>query len=452
VSVTPALAASPAGLWNRWTAGSRAADAALVAAVVVAGSVSRHAVYTGYGVAILVGSVAVLAAAVWRAAGAEGPSRAGVLVALAGAVFAQVIKPPYMNVEAGTWLLRAGVWVCLGSTVLAAALLLDAVGSVPRRRVAVAGLGLVGVLSAYLLVARGSTRPLIDVWAILQGASLGVVHGQNPYDMVFASVPRGQVNDVFNYLPATFLLPVPSRLLLGDVRYAEAAMLAAGVGALAWWTLRWPVRPATGPALALLVGVLPGALYDVQQAWNETILAGALIAAAVLLAAGRAGWAAVCLALALATKQHIVLLLPLWACWRTFGWRRAAAAAAGAAAVALPWAVADFDRFRYGVLDFFVDLPARPDSLSLWHLLPSPLRAVTLLALTAAAYVLALGRLPRTPAGLLVGSALVLAAFDLANKQSFLNQWLLAAQLVVAGLALAGSGQPDRGQSFSTGA
>jgi hypothetical protein len=43
---------------------------------------------------------------------------------------------------------------------------------------------------------------------------------------------------------------------------------------------------------------------------------------------------------------------------------------------------------------------------------------------------------PRTPGGLLLASGLVLAVFDLANKQSFLNQWLLAAQLVVAGLAV----------------
>jgi SAM-dependent methyltransferase len=31
-------------------------------------------------------------------------------------------------------------------------------------------------------------RPLIDVWPILQGASLGVVQGRNPYAMTFASI------------------------------------------------------------------------------------------------------------------------------------------------------------------------------------------------------------------------------------------------------------------------
>lgn len=469
----PAGPVRPAAARAEWLAGSRAADVALLAAVLIAGSVSRHAVYTPYGVTILVLAVAALAAAAWAGLGGRAPSRAGVLVALAGATVAQVIKPPYMNVDGRTWLLRAGVYACLAGTVLAAALLLPGVARVAHRRAAVAGAGLAAVAAGYLLVIRGSARPLIDVWAILQGAALGVVHGQNPYDLVYAGVPAGQVNDCFNYLPATFLVPVPSRLLFGEVRYAEAAVLFAGVAALVGWTLRRAGRPAAGPgspagattagptagptggatgaaghpqaaALGLLFGVLPGALYDVQQAWNETILAGALVGGAVLLAAGRprpAWWAAACLALALATKQHVALLLPLWALWPAFGVRRAVAAAAGAAAVALPWVLADFGRFKHCVLDFFVDLPARPDSLSVWHLLPGPLQAATVLALTAGGYALALRRLPRTPGGLLVGSGLVLAAFDLANKQSFLNQWLLAGQLVVAGLALAAAGR-----------
>ena len=47
---------------------SAPADAALIAAVVVAGSVSRHAVYTWYGVLLLAVCVLVLAAAAWAGA------------------------------------------------------------------------------------------------------------------------------------------------------------------------------------------------------------------------------------------------------------------------------------------------------------------------------------------------------------------------------------------------
>lgn len=420
---------------HRWTAGSRTADAALLLAVLVAGSVSRHAVYNPVGVVILVLSVAGLAAAVWRGAGRGGPSRIGVLVALAGALLFQVLKPPYMNVDHRTWALRAGIYVAMAVTLLAAVPLL--------RRSTAAGWTAVGATGvAYGLVIAGS-QPLIDVWPILQGAAGGVVDGRNPYEMTFTGVPRGQVDDCFNYLPGTFLVPLPGRLLAGDVRYAEAVVLLAGVAALVWYAVR--SRSATAAALAVLAGALPGSLYDVQQAWNETIVFGSLAAAGVLVAVRKPWWAAAALAVALCTKQHVVLLLPLWALWPAFGPKRALAAAAGAAAVTLPWFLANPGRFWHCVVDFFVELPARDDSLSVWQLLPGPLRMVTVLALVAVAYVLVLRGMPRTPGGLLLGCGLVLAAFALANKQSFLNQWLLSAQLVVAGLTLlAASTRPVR--------
>ncbi|HZB48915.1 MAG TPA: hypothetical protein VE547_07450 [Mycobacteriales bacterium] len=428
---------------DRWTGGSRAADAALLLAVLIAGSVSRHAVYNPVGIVILVLAVAGLGAAVWSGAGRGGPSRAGVLLALAGALVAQVLKPPYMNVDHRTWALRAGVYVAMAVTVLAVVPLL-------RRSPAVAAVAVGATGVAYGLVIAGG-QPLIDVWPILQGATRGVVEGRNPYGMTFTGVPPGQVNDCFNYLPGTFLVPLPGRLLAGDVRYAEAAVLLAGVAALAWYAVRR--RSGTATALAVLAGVLPGSLYDVQQAWNETVVFGGLAAAAVLVAVRRPWWAAAALVVALATKQHVVLLLPLWALWPAFGPRRALAAAAGAGAVTLPWFLADPGRFWHCVVDFFVDLPAREDSLSVWQLLPGPLRAVTVLALVAAAYVLAVRGLPRTPGGLLLGCGLVLAAFALANKQSFLNQWLLAAQLVVAGLTLvAAASRPVREVSLPAAA
>lgn len=422
-------------------AGQGWAAAALLAVVVVAGSVSFHAVFTPLGVTVLAAAVAVLGVAVTRGAAAVPPARWAVAAAVGVAALAQLAKPPTMNLEGGTWLLPAGVVAALLGTAAAAVLLLPAVAGGLRRRRVVAGAALAAFAGAGLLVVRGSPRPLIDVWAILQGATLAAAHGGNPYDMTFTGVPPGQVDDCFNYLPATFLVPVASRLLLGDVRYAQLLVLVAGVAALLWWAGR-SARGSVAPALAVLAGVLPGVLYDVQQAWNETVLVGALVGAGVALAARRPAWAVAGLALALATKQHTVLLLPLWALWPAFGTRRTVIAGGLAGAVVLPWLLADPSRFWHCTVGFFLDLPARPDSLSLWRLLPGPLGAVTLLTGVGVAYVLVLRTVPRTPGGLLVASGLVLAVFALLNKQSFLNQWLMAAQLVVAGLALVATEVP----------
>jgi hypothetical protein len=406
---------------------ARSADVALIAAVVIAGSVSRHAVYTWYGVVLLIACVAALAAAAWKGAARTVPSRAGILAALALTLVAQIIKPPYMNVEDRTWALRAGVLVAMAVTVAAAVLLV-------RRSTALAVAATAATGVAYGLVVAGG-KPLIDVWPILQGAARGLVDGRNPYDMVFQGVPPGQVDDCFNYLPGTFLVPLPGRLLAGDVRYAEAAVLLAGVAALVWLAVRGR-RPEAVP-LAVLAGVLPGSLYDVQQAWNESVVFGALALAGVFLARDKPWWAAAAFAVALCTKQHVVLLLPLWALWPAFGVRRALGAAAGAAAVTLPFFLWNPGRFWHCVVEFFLDLPARTDSLSVWQWVPGPLATITVLALLAAAYVIVVRGLPRTPGALLLGSGLVLAFFALANKQSFLNQWLLASQLVVAGIIVA---------------
>ena len=67
--------------------------------------------------------------------------------------------------------------------------------------------------------------------------------------------------------------------------------------------------------------------------------------------------------------------------------------------------------------------------------MPEPLRTPTVLGLLALAIALACWRLPRTVGGLLVGCGAVLAAFDMANKQTFQNQWWIAAELLLCGLA-----------------
>lgn len=402
------------------------ADVVLLAAAVIAGSVTRHATYTTAGVSLLLALVVIMLLGLIRADAPLRPHRWAIAVAYLVCLVVQIIKPPLDNVHGGT-VLRIGVGVGIAATVVAAATLVRA-----RRAVVVVAVALTG--AAYGLVVAGGT-PIIDVWVILQQSSLGVVHGLNPYVLHFAGVPRGQTSGCFNYLPATFLLPVPGRLI-GDVRWAEAAAMFAAVVVLVRRVRGTDRHDPHRVALALLLGVLPGALYDVQQAWNETLLVAAVVIAAVLLDAGRTWWAVVPLAIGLATKQHLVLLLPLLWFWPGLGPRRTVAAVGGAAAIAAPWLILDYQRFQTCTVDFFLRIAPRSSSLSLWHWLPSAAGVPVLLVALLIGYVVALTRVPRTAGGLLLASAVVFAVFDLVNKQSFLNQWVFVAQLVVAGLAL----------------
>jgi len=288
----------------------------------------------------------------------------------------------------------------------------------------------------------GGVRPQIDVWVILQQSGHGVWHGLNPYAMRFHGVPPGQTDDCFNYLPTTFLTSAVGVAVGNESRYAELAVLAGGWIAVVAYVWRRIAHTADGPARQVALGLvvlaiaIPGSLRVAQQSWNESILLGFLLLALVLVLQGRAWWAVVPLALAMATKQHALLLLPVWALWPAFGWRRAVATGLAAAAVVAPWFLAGPHRFVTCTVTFFLDLPARADSISLYRSVPSAVAVLAQLGLLGFTYVAMLRRGVSRGSDVLVWCGALVVAFNVFNKQTFENQWWLAATLLVLGLAL----------------
>ncbi|EWM14923.1 hypothetical protein [Kutzneria sp. 744] len=382
----------------------------LLGAALVAFLAVTHLSYNLYAVLGLAALVVVLLAFLPGGRVPRWAVSAAALLSLA----ALLLKPPIENVVTTPWL---NVGIAVGAVTAAVVAVLP---WLPARWWWV-GLVVLGV--GYVLVILGG-RPLIDVWIILRDSAGGLVSGLNPYEMRFPEVPPGQTDNCFNYLPATFLLTAPAQWLFGDVRWLETGYLFGACALLGWHTRRWP--------LALLVGVLPGTLFVVQQSWTEPLLLLGLVAGYVLIERGQASWAIVPLALALATKQHLVVLIPLLAFWPRFGWRRVLATFGGAALVCLPWVIADPGRFRTCTADFYLLTPLIGRSVSLYQLIPGALGTVVVVAVLALAYWLVV----RSKAGFLLGAGVVLAAFDLVNKQTFLNQWVFAAELLVAGLVV----------------
>jgi uncharacterized membrane protein len=191
--------------------------------------------------------------------------------------------------------------------------------------------------------------------------------------------------------------------------------------------------------LPLLVALHPKVTYADQQAWTEPLLV-ALLALMVWAVLRNRPWPAIaCLALALASKQHIVLLLPLAAAWPAFGLRRTLTAAGLAVVAISPWIVAGPRDFwhdavsvnvGYKVLPYALSLPALADRHG--HSVGFGLTALALLL----AYVLALRlvRRDRSAAAFAAGCALVILALDLTNKQSFFNHYTLATGLLAVAL------------------
>jgi hypothetical protein len=315
------------------------------------------------------------------------------------------------------------------------------------RRSPHAGMYVVAALAAVtgIVTVALVTDPAIDVWRLLQQSSSGLLHGDDMYRQHWAHSTGLQA--VYPYLPVTTVLLAPFRWLLGDVRYGLVGALLLS----AFLVRRLDPRAPAGLAALLLVS--PHWTFLVDQSWTEPLLLLAIAAVIVGLRQERPGIAIVALAVALACKQHIVLLLPLFALWPSFGVRRTATSVGLAVVMVLPWFLAGPRDMWHDAVHANLALGVRTRALCLPSLFAREGITVgfwfLLLALLAT-YALVIRRVPRTPAGLALGSALVLWALDLANKQSFFNHYTLPMGLLVIALA-ASERHPPAGQKASEG-
>lgn len=285
-----------------------------------------------------------------------------------------------------------------------------------------------------------SPAPRIDVWHLLQVSSEGLAHGQDMYRQQWATsmaahqAAGGGLFDVYPYLPGTTVLLAPFRFATGDVRAGLLTALVLAAAAIAGIARRSGCRAV---ALPLLVILFPESTYALQQSWTEPLLIAALGGMVWAVLAGRGRLAVAFLAAALASKQHVALLLPVAAAWPAFGLRRSAAAGGIALCAVLPWVVASPRDFWHDAVRTNLDYPVLDDSLSL----PGWLHHFGLdagFSLTAVALCVAYGlawRARGSAAGFAAGAALVIVALDLTNKQTFFNHYTLAMGLIVIALA-----------------
>jgi hypothetical protein len=321
------------------------------------------------------------------------------------------------------------------------------------------GVAATGYLAVAAALIHLDPRPKIDVWVTLQQAADAIARGDNMYAVEWTNSPG--VQDAFTYLPLTALLLAPGRWVAGDVRWSLVAVMIVAVlilRALAGRDAGPPGRSARRVAAAgagALLLLLPGTPTQVEQGWTEPLLFACLAGWALGVHRGRTGLAVVALALGVASKQHLVLLLPLLAAWPGFGPRRTAAAAGLAGLFVLPW---------------FVASPA-----DMWHDTVTVLVNFQPLVFADTLYIAAINEWGWTPPFWLTGAvvlgvlaaavrgvrrdgvdlpvvlrwcALLLFVASLVNKQAFYNQYWLVAALVLLSWAVPpqgadGPGDPD---------
>lgn len=417
--------------------GPRVATAGVLAAwcLLAVGDSAAEGQYSALAVTcVLLGFVA-LAAVVSSGSRVVVPGPRLMIVPVLVSLVAVVHHPANRYIAMPVTDVHAAQALIIMATVIAAATLWARDAPAHLAVIGVAALvGLAGVLT----VVR-EPHPGIDVWVLLQQSSTGSAHGDDLYRQHWTGSPGLQA--VYPYLPITTVLLAPFRWLLGDVRYG---LIAASLVAV-WFARR--SAPTAPPALAGLLLIAPHWLFLTDQSWTEPLLLAALGGSFLAIRRDRPWLAVVGLAVALACKQHVVVVLPLFALWPGFGLRRTITAAALAGAAVLPWFIAGPGDMWHDTVHANLSLGVRERALNLASLLARHGIGVgfwLLLAALAAAYLLSVWRLPRTPAGLALGCALVLWAADLGNKQTYFNHYWLPLGLLVIALAAAGPTGADR--------
>lgn len=436
----------------------------LAAATALQWSVVRFRVMIVLTLTLVTGALAV---SLWRRTSWWMPPRAGALVLLGSALVAWTV--PLFTYLRGEW--HTGALLVVTTVALAGAALL-ALRSHWHGLVAF-WLAVVGHATLVVVTVLGSPRPKIDVWVVLNQAADALARGESFYSVTWTNSPG--VQDFFPYLPWMAVLVAPGRWLFGDIRWALGVWSLLLLACL-WWLAapdrrgaarpwrRGAVQVTDGPALpaaagvsaatrsrwltaavpALLLVSIPGGITQVDQAWTEPLLAALLLGWAVLVHRGRATWAIIPLALACASKQHVVLLLPLIALCRPFGWRRVAASGALAGVLISPWLLTDFANMWNDTVTTLVGFHAIRFA-NTWYLfflnvlgieLPFWVTGLVILGAVAAGAWL-VRRRHLDAVGVLPVMALVLAVANLVNKQAFYNQFWLSLALVAGAMAAA---------------
>jgi hypothetical protein len=205
-----------------------------------------------------------------------------------------------------------------------------------------------------------------------------------------------------------------------------------------------PIRALVATGAAGLLLVLPGTATQVEQAWTEPLLMACLAGWALAVRRRRMVLAILCLALGVASKQHLTVLLPVLAVWPVFGWRRVIATAGLAGVFVLPWFIASPPDMIHDTVTMLVNFQPLIFADTLFIAAINELSWTPPFFLTGAAVLITLGSAIRRVhrqqpdlANVLRWAALVLFVANLVNKQAFYNQYWLVAALVVISLAAA---------------
>jgi hypothetical protein len=215
----------------------------------------------------------------------------------------------------------------------------------------------IGVGIRLAMISWGATSPYqpVDVYdADAQSAQL-ILNLQNPYVHIY--VFNSYQQDFFAYLPMVPVFYAPFSLL-GDVRYGS--IFADVLIMVAVYSIAQSLKKGFAVFAPLLFAILPMSIWLTSVAGTNMMVGTAFFALSLAtLLKEKYGIAALCLGLGMASNQIVVVLLPLFGYyfWNKGKTVHIAGALSVAAAIILPFLVANPSKFAYGVFMFQLDRP-----------------------------------------------------------------------------------------------
>jgi hypothetical protein len=300
-------------------------------------------------------------------------------------------------------------------------------------------------------IIQRSPNPAIDVHVFQRYAISALRSGIDPYAITFPDIYQdkvyyasglsvdGRLQFGYPYFPFSLLLSMPGQIFFKDPRFAQliAMELAALLMAFA--------RPkGLGLIAAALYLTTPRIFFVLEQSWTEPFL---VLGVSALVFAGcrRSRLTPWLFGAFIALKQYLVFALP--AAWLLVeaprNGRRLLTLLTKAAIVGgvltIPFVLWNPGAFWRSVVTLQFHQPFRPDALSVLSWWASrghePPTALISFAVAAAASILALWRLPRTPAGFAMAIAMTFFGFFAFNKQAFANYYFFVIGALFAAIA-----------------
>ncbi|HEY0712180.1 MAG TPA: hypothetical protein VGF45_05880 [Polyangia bacterium] len=299
-------------------------------------------------------------------------------------------------------------------------------------------------------VIQHAPNPRTDVILIQREAIAHLLAGGNPYSMTFPNiygensgyygpgmVAGDRVLYGYSYPPILLLLALPGHLLGLDLRFSHLAVLTLAGAFIAY------ARPGRiGFLAATLFLFAPRTYFVLEQSWTDSFVVGILAFFVFCACRWRSGFP-FSLGALICAKQYIVLALPLL--WlvrpqlkRAPGFQTTSLiAVAFALVLSLPLALWDFSAFWRDLFVIQSHLPFRMDSLSFSaafaHL--TGIKSPTFVGFMTgiAGIIIALRRLPASPASFAFAFGWVMFLFFAFNRQAFCNYYFV----VLGALAVA---------------